>query len=93
MKPLPSLVRRGSNQIENEFELIHFSLPREDGTTEYDFGKDTAGGPNVDGGAVACFAQEKFGGTVPEGDNLVGEFSFVGVACLEMKGKKVRVAN
>jgi len=45
---------------------------------EDDFGEDASGGPDVDGGSVFGGSEEEFGGSVPEGDDLVGEFSFVG---------------
>lgn len=78
VQSLPGSFGGRPDEVEDEFELIHVGLSREEGAAEDDFGEDASGGPDVDGGSVFGGSEEEFGGSVPEGDDLVGEFSFVG---------------
>ncbi len=69
---LPVLLGRRPDHVEDEAELLHLRLAREEGPAQDELGQDAARRPYVDGAAVARFAEQELRGTVPEGDDLVG---------------------
>ena len=69
---LPVLLGRRPDHVEDEAELLHLRLAREEGPAQDELGQDAARRPDVDGAAVARFAEQELRGTVPEGDDLVG---------------------
>ena len=71
-EPLPVLLGRRPDHVEDEAELLHLRLAREEGPAQDELGQDAARRPDVDGAAVARFAEQELRGTVPEGDDLVG---------------------
>ena len=69
---LPVLLGRRPDHVEDEAELLHLRLAREEGPAQDELGQDAARRPDVHGAAVARFAEQELRGTVPEGDDLVG---------------------
>lgn len=69
---LPVAVRGGADHIEDELELFHFRLAREERPAQDELGQDAPRRPYVHGTSVPRFAEQEFRGTVPEGDDLVG---------------------
>ena len=62
--------------MKNFDQLVEITFPLDKGFCAHHFGKDTAYAPHVDGGTVALFAEEEFGGTVPACDDAVCVLSF-----------------
>lgn len=62
---------RRAERAEDLENLVDLAVAREDGLAVAHFGKDAADRPDVDACAVLFPAEEHFGGTVPQGDDLV----------------------
>ena len=63
---------RGADVPENLENLVNLRVAREERLACAHLGKDAPDGPHVDAGRILATAEQDLGGTIPEGDNLVG---------------------
>ena len=61
-----------AEHLQDEVELLDVVTSWEERFATEELAKDAANGPDVDGGAVHLLADEKLGGTVPAGDDVLG---------------------
>ena len=69
----PGVLGGGAELAEDLEELVDLGIAGEEGALGDHLDEDGADGPDVDGGSVGLRSEEDLGGTVPEGDDLVGE--------------------
>ena len=62
----------GHNSPEDLEDLVNLRVTREEGLSCAHLGKDATDGPHVDASRVLTSTQENLGGSVPQGDDLVG---------------------
>ena len=69
----PGTFRGRSHQPKDLLQLVFVRRSREEGSSRVHLCHDTTCGPDVDAGVVGPATQEDVRGTIPQGDNLVGE--------------------